>query len=105
MMDAKTAAALEASILHWKQNADVETLQDAKITSSFCALCALFADDDCDGCPVKERTRLPQCQEAPWDEAYSARNRNYLAAFRIAALDEVEFLESLREPVGQENDK
>ena len=114
-MDAKTAKALEASILHWQENAAAETPTQAEISSDGCALCKIFyertneADPDgpCFGCPVRARSRRSECASTPWRKAASAwfvweddpmspgaRNN-----FRVAAQAEIDFLISLREPI------
>lgn len=41
-MDAKTAAAIEASIEKWQRNADVTSIEDASISGGDCPLCLIF---------------------------------------------------------------
>lgn len=105
-MDAKIAEALEASILHWKQNA-VADLKDVSVTSADCALCALFVKqtEGCIGCPVRGHTERGECEDTPyincWYRFHAWRrcpeDKTAQNAFRAAALREVAFLESLRE--------
>ena len=95
-MDEKTAAALEASIEHWKRNASVDNVDDAHLGPGFWL-------KDCEGCPVREKTGLEACAGTPFDDAYQAwrdcMNMNgpgLLDRFKRHAQREVEFLESLR---------
>jgi hypothetical protein len=112
-MNRKTAAALEDSIAHWRKNAEAKTADEVNIGPDACALCDLFnypgrpLAKKCAGCPVTKRTGQILCCGTPYDGAASARLRWFIAlrrsddpgdAFRDAALAEVAFLESLREP-------
>ena len=109
-MDSETAEALEASIEHWKRNAAAETPDAAAFGVDHCALCKKFVvdriTDRCVGCPVQARTDRPGCDGSPYDDAIDAHDDwekspfDILAHddFRTAALDEVAFLESLRDP-------
>lgn len=68
-MDDETRAALDASIEHWRlDNERALTPDDARIGPNHCALCELFWDQECDGCPVRERTGKPHCEDSPYDE-------------------------------------
>ena len=101
-MDAKTREALEASIEKWKRNAAEVNVFKTSISNKDCALCSLFYDDDCQGCPVSEKSGRKFCGNTPYLEASAARGiwfcetQNDGPAFRTAALEEVAFLESLR---------
>ena len=97
----QTAAALEDSIQQWDENARAEKPEDAVIDFDDCALCDLFWDDDCDGCPVKNRTGDVMCHGSPYDEASAAfirwaLNEETAEAFHAAAAKMRDFLISLR---------
>lgn len=116
----ETAAALEASIKHWEDNA-VASFSKISLSSSSCALChkfrfAQYSDDDdaqendCIGCPIFEKTGEPYCDNSPYMQAAVAKslwNQARYAVmseiatrerFRAAARTMVDFLKSLREP-------
>jgi len=57
-----------------------------------CALCELYYDEGCEGCPVSKYTGLSKCQKTPW-ECYIVQDDPILA--RAYAQAEVTFLESL----------
>lgn len=105
-MDEDVKVALEASIEHWKQNA--ENPQEAKIGITACALCMMFNRKDmaygyCEGCPVYEKTARKWCGGTPYadfiriNRAEFRSARAWTNALRKAAKAEVVFLESLRE--------
>lgn len=111
-MSSETAAALEASIDHWKRlRGDPFSGGDTKGRS--CALCSLFAfgvslDSMCSGCPVVERTGFRRCQGSPWVDANRAFE-NVLNRYADGTPEgrrkiwddcarvQIDFLESLRE--------
>lgn len=109
-MDAKTAEALEASIAKWERNAEAAKPSGVALGEIQCPLCAIFRAGDCIGCPVSERG-YSRCTASPYDEASDRywewaklpSNIGRRDAFRAAALAEVEFLKSLREPVAVED--
>lgn len=106
-MDAKTAAALEDSIAHWKRNVEAERPEQVLMGSDQCALCLLFhGERGCVGCPVMTRSGCHGCRTTPY---HKALDRHILwdhqpcdlaaaSAFREAARAELAFLESLCEP-------
>lgn len=103
-MTPETAAALEASIAHWEANAVAETPEDASVDGRDCALCELFYDERCVGCPVRAETGEIECYLTPFYEAATAKriwgyspSDNTRDAFHAAARAEVEFLKGLRE--------
>ena len=68
-MDARTRAALENSIQHWRENIAQNNCRFIHIGSSYCALCELFLynrPNECGGCPVVEKTGEPLCNGTPW---------------------------------------
>jgi hypothetical protein len=71
-MDAKTLKALKASIAKWKRNAKATDPWKYKIGAKDCALCGLFLDDDCSGCPVRAKTGKPFCFDSPYVDASRA---------------------------------
>lgn len=98
--------ALEASILHWQENVAAEWPEDVRMGQASCALCSLFFDQCCEGCPVMRRTGYSnsRCSGTPyigasyalfvWRETRSDAARD---DFRKRAQVEVDFLISLRE--------
>ncbi|NTA27451.1 hypothetical protein [Allorhizobium ampelinum] len=108
-MDTKTREALEASIRHWEENVAAETVDEIKLGSNFCALCWVFGNRGCNGCPVSERTLCRGCIGSPYHRAidgkcewsFSGNKQNWLKA----AQDELDFLISLRPYDGELNGK
>ena len=101
-MDAKTLEALKASIAKWERNAEAKTPGEYKIGEEDCPLCVMFKiwPDECEGCPVFERTGIKSCRGTPYVQAATARRDwrcGYVTAdrARAAARDEVAFLKSL----------
>lgn len=95
-MTPEAAHALELSIARWERIAEGKESMD----EGECALCEVFPSPLCEGCPVQEHTRQPQCHKTPY---YDARYLLRMVGpgsgeFRGAALAEVEFLKSLRQP-------
>lgn len=104
MMDDRTKVALEESIAHWRKNAAAVNPEDVKMGASSCALCDLFYDKSCEGCPVVERTKQQLCANTPYHLASYAfgfwRRRDEKEdkeIFLDAAQKELDFLISLRE--------
>ena len=102
-MDTKKREALEASIKHWQENVAAVTPDDASTNGEDCALCDLFFEYDCIGCPVRERTGEEDCLDSPYHLANNAYGEWYFhndedskAAWRKAAQAELDFLISLR---------
>ncbi len=96
-MKPEVAAALEASIKHWEENTQVTDLADARLGTNHCALCKMFYNQGCRGCPVKERTHMRYCTGSPYQEAEDAADDDRFEDFIAAAEAELEFLKSLRE--------
>ena len=69
-MNKKTLEALKASIRHWEENLATDDPGKASTHAFYCALCRLFSDDDCAGCPVAEAVA-----ENCWDTPFSAASR------------------------------
>lgn len=101
-----TLIALQHSIEKWKANARAKSVENVRTTPSDCALCGLFYEYGCRDCPVAEKTQKQYCMETPYETADAAltewyRNQNtavakeYRNKFRLAAMEEVKFLESL----------
>lgn len=81
-MNDETLKALKASIRKWERIVKGGMEGD-------CPLCKMFRDrdieDDCDGCPVMEKTNRPFCRGTPyWDDDSPAQ-----------AKAELDFLKSL----------
>lgn len=106
-MDTKVLEALRASISHWQDNANVIELHGASVSSKDCALCKLFLDNYCRGCPVAEVSGHLFCGNTPYNRAFKTHDvwcattkytDEFDAArteFREAAKAELKFLESL----------
>lgn len=100
-MNSRTLKALNASIAHWQDNASADSPGAAKVSSEDCALCSLFFNRDCKGCPVSNFTGATACDGTPYYGAYSLwrqwenRGVNSEDRFRSAAVDMVIFLKAL----------
>lgn len=103
-MDARTKAALAASIAHWEANVAAETPRETVTGRRHCALCSEFWLDVCKGCPVREFTGKGGCRGTPYGDAENAR-REWMdrqdeikckIEWKRAAAAEVEFLKSLQ---------
>lgn len=111
-MDAPTLEALKKSIAHWDENAKATDPDKVSVIAEACALCDLFYEDQCHGCPVSKWTGQAECQGTPWVKAYSKHhewkqlagtpNKERIAVaarrFRLTAEAEAEFLRSLLPP-------
>lgn len=107
-MNAKTAKALEESIAHWRRNVEAQTPDEASTGPSACSLCEMFVNapgitEICVGCPIHE-AGYHACSKTPYESAERALlgwlDPKDIAArgdFRRHALEELAFLESLRE--------
>ena len=94
-MNEQTKIALLSSIDHWK---DYENGEEERFpTASLCALCSLFYDKNCNGCPVILKTNKQICLETPYIDAANAYRMHGPKSpeFKAAAKLEREFLESL----------
>jgi glutathione S-transferase len=95
-MDEKARNALELSIAHWERMATGKFLGNEKPGAADCALCVLYYDNGCDGCPIKEHTGLGLCKETPYNAAYDAWDEG-AQDFPTQAHKMKEFLERLRD--------
>lgn len=103
-MNKATRKALERSIAHWERVVEFggRYTRD-NISSDNCALCRRFNSNECEGCPVKERTGQSICKGSPYHEAarlwYVCRGEGLIpctqAKFKRAARRELAFLKSL----------
>lgn len=113
-MDERTREALDASIQHWLEHSvRKDPPNSADTGSTGCALCTLFVQDDCTGCPIRDKEWMGDwwdgCDGSPWQEAdYDARSWrasvsrgtvDYLAAqrFRTSARKMHDYLVELRD--------
>ena len=95
----ETAKALEQSIAHWKRLATGKRRKNENISTKHCALCKLFYEGHCVGCPVAIKTKAVHCQKSPWVAACVAGNHGSELdepVFHRAARRELAFLEGLR---------
>ena len=101
----KVKDALALSVQHWANNA---TGREKSTSSRSCALCLLFLHtsendkDDCVGCPVRKATGKKYCFGTPYKKAHDILSHNIQLddsdrelAFRVAALEEYDFLKTL----------
>lgn len=108
-MNEKTRTALEESIEHWKE---IERGEGVDLGTYSCALCmefrTHFAEPDCKGCPVAQKTGRRYCYDSPyseWDNAMERLGRQMDDYNRVVDTPELvklaraerKFLESLRE--------
>lgn len=71
-MPKKTLSALRKSIQHWEKNTKSERSGDLSFGPDECALCKLFYDYSCDGCPVSAATGSCSCDDTPYYAAHSS---------------------------------
>lgn len=75
-MDKLTKEAVIASIAHWRDNRYAIDYDDVSIDADDCALCRIYNDnenifnDDCTGCPIREKTKLSACKGTPYGRAW-----------------------------------
>lgn len=101
----RDVVALYDSILHWKNdNVGLSNSELANISPDSCALCSIYFDKACKGCPVKEKTSNPVCISSPYAKVslllvlwYESEADTKPEGFEAAVQNEIEFLESLYE--------
>ena len=79
--------ALENSIKHWEANVRAEHVKDTSASSDDCALCSLFYDKWCVGCPVALHIGDERCRFMEYREAADARRGWHVAIFRHGTTD------------------
>lgn len=102
-MNAKTLAAIEASIAKWERNAEAPSPENYLVDACDCPLCDMFWDSDCLGCPVSEKTSRLGCSGTPYTKAFAAweawnsdkKSESFKKRAHTAARAEVAFLKSL----------
>ena len=107
-MDDKTLTALTQSIEKWERNAVAETPGEFTTGNDACALCGLFWDRECNGCPVRAKTGHSICLASPYVAAAAAKinwrhepsDTSRREAAHAAARAEVDFLRSLLPETG-----
>ena len=95
-MDKKTSEALEKSIKHWEENVAAGSCDDIRTEATGCALCDIFNEDGCVGCPVMDATGRDYCKETPYTLVTRAVYEGSITAAHKAAKAELEFLKGLR---------
>ena len=93
MLEKLKPVALELAIQKWQ---DIVEGKGENLAENNCALCLLFAKDDCEGCPVKEAIGKKGCERTPYGDFVDADYRDDETAKKKIARKEVEFLKSLR---------
>ena len=86
-MDKRTLTVLKGSIKKW-EGIVAGTIEDKGIEN--CPLCKEFYDDDCEGCPVADRTGQIHCLGSPYEEYCLGSNSK-----QQSAQAELDFLRSL----------
>ena len=101
-MNKKTLEALKASIRHWEENLATDDPLKASSKGTDCALCWLFFDKGCFGCPVNY-TGAIKCWDTPFDAAaYGISKWKAGGPKPVAEIQaEIDFLKSLL-PEGKE---
>lgn len=97
-MTEKTLLALKQSIEHHSSNSkvtEVDFPDKVGLGSKDCALCELFFDKRCHGCPVAMKTGQILCYNTPYVATVKARDDLNYKDFIVAEEKEVVFLESL----------
>lgn len=102
----ETIKAWKASVAHWERLASGNRIDDEGILSGDCALCDLFLEKNCKGCPVAAATGKSGCDGSPWisieeefdraDEFGNGYDGYESPGFLKAAKKELAFLKSLR---------
>lgn len=96
----KVQKALLDSITHWTMGVDGVAFADEE------ALCRSFFENECEGCPIRERTRLQYCENTPaiaviahveQCEECAECLESTCQEFKILAQKHVEFLKTLVE--------
>lgn len=90
--------ALLKSIEHWKRLEACKTIAEADEEGTGvpeCALCAVYYDEDCEGCPVAEFTDEDCCGGTPYHAADNALDAGDIELFREKATEMRRFLEEL----------
>ena len=115
IVDRVIEKALEESIEHWKRIVSGEE----HTTRANCSLCSLFFENNCAGCPIKEKTGETQCNNTPYREFthhVTLTHKNFipppLFSYRVycpeckrLAEKELKFLKSLRVKTYKRGDK
>lgn len=102
---------IEKTIKVWEAKKKVDTVADVRLGMQHCPLCFVYHHDQCDGCPIKERTGDIYCVGTPYPNVADEKERLILdngpftkmvdieAERLIQAIDkQIEFLKSLRTP-------
>lgn len=99
-MDARTLEALKGSIEKWER---VVTGEYEERMTADCPLCHLFADDECNYCPIKQTTKNRFCLNTPYRSWKVSMARRKSRTSRVAntphrkalAQAELDFLRTL----------
>jgi len=102
-MNKETLAALKKSIEKWEK---IVSGKGEDRGGENCALCELFAEDECIGCPIHTETRETSCQGTPFHEWVNHHEKKHPESFSGAlkvecpeckelAQKELEFLKRL----------
>lgn len=101
-MDERTLTALKGSIHKWEQIRDGKMKDEG---TKNCPLCQLFYCDECEGCPIKERTGFQNCENTPYDDMYDGEIALFVNPNPEVILAEIDFLISLLPSETKGNDQ
>lgn len=101
-MKKQVIEAIKKSIEHWV-NMSIDPDNKESPFCDDCPLCKLFLsaecqdDDNCEGCPVREKTGYPLCRGTPWEKAESAVTsfRHGMGHEKGPLIEQLRFLHSL----------
>ena len=96
-MNKTTLTALNGSIEHWKRLATGKRQPHEDLGADHCALCVLYMNNGCQGCPVARATGERYCRGTPYPRADALGDEFTLDSrqFKAAAKKELAFLKSL----------
>lgn len=86
--------ALTESIAHWRRMKAGGT--DDSPCVEACALCVLYFDNGCKGCPIAQDSKMVTCFGTPYTEANLAFARDEIASWKDLAQKEIDYLVDLR---------
>ena len=100
MMDEATLTALKACVEKYRAYSRKHTFAGVHLGPDTCALCQIYNKRDgenCQGCPVMEKTTRTDCINTPYIDVVSKVLVD-IKGFRKACAEEADFLESLIPP-------
>ena len=77
-MNEKTLLALKGSIKKWKKIINKTGVDNGQLN---CPLCKLFIRDECESCPVNEKTSGYGCHASPYGKWEEHQDKNHFATY------------------------